>query len=169
VPGDLSLGHYVRTLQATVAAGVTAAAPAAQSWDVGPATLRRLEITVPNGHNGLTGIAFVVGGSRVVPFDADEWLVGNGQTFVFSPDLQLAGGVISVVQFNLGDFPHSHLLLAHLESLVAADDEPVLIAPSEIPLPPLDLGLLAGPDDDDEDDDEDQAEDEVDEPSGAAA
>lgn len=146
---DLSLAEHVRVLEVETPANTLETAPQVTTWTVGATTLRRLEVTIPVGHNGLTGIAFRFAGTRVVPFGEGEWLVGNDSTRVFEPDLQLAGGRLDVVTFNTGEYPHSHHLIAHLESLSRASSEPVLVSPVPILTPVPAVGFLDGPEDDD--------------------
>ncbi len=115
--------HPRERLRAVIVAtppGTLQAAPQQTVWNVGRGELARLEVVIPDGHVGLTGLAVVWGGRQLVPYEGDEWITGNDDTIALELDLYVDSRV-TVLTYNLDDtFVHSHLLRGYVKDLEAA-------------------------------------------------
>lgn len=58
----------------------TTAAPATDDLDQFNLTLARIGLVIPDGHAGLTGIAFGYGGNAVVPVNTGAYFSGNDES-----------------------------------------------------------------------------------------
>jgi len=108
VPEDLE--NIVRTAIVTTPAGTAEASPQTTTLAVVNLRLLALEVTIPNGHAGLTGFAVEYGGTRIIPFGVQEWLVGNSEAFAFTVGFDIGRTGLQVVTYNTGLFDHGHYL-----------------------------------------------------------
>lgn len=101
--------------QLAVPAGTTSDAPVTASWQPYPAYCHAFRITIPSGHNGLTGVRIVIDGTPVIPFDLASWLTGSGTTFEvpFGDDIPDSG--LTVQGFNTDVWPHTFYLYADID------------------------------------------------------
>lgn len=93
-----------------------------------------VQIVIPDGHSGLTGIFLAVAHSRVIPYTADAWIVGNDEVIDWDTAHYLNTGAWSAFVYNVDLIDHAfHLryLVADLNLSVAAP------APAAIAPPPL--------------------------------
>jgi hypothetical protein len=95
-------------------------APQATPWPLEDANLLRVEITVPSGHNGLTGIRLLWANQQVIPFGNNSYLVANDRTIVVEfNDYMTASGLV-VGTYNTDIYDHSHYLLATITDTASA-------------------------------------------------
>ncbi len=110
----------LRALVVTTPANTAIAVPQSTVWNLGRGELARLEVVIPDGHVGLTGLAVVWGGRQLVPYEGGEWIVGNNDEVSLELDLYVDSRV-TVLTYNLDDtFVHSHLLRGYVRDLEAA-------------------------------------------------
>lgn len=160
--GDLTLKRYTRSAVITTPKGTAEASAQSSSFAVGQGTLRRLDVIIPAGHVGITGIAVRMAGTRVIPFNETQWLRGNDTRYTVEPDLEVLTGTLTVLSFNPGKFDHDHHLVADMEVFEGAVTAPAspevdIVAPTFTP-----VDVLPGPD---SDEDGEEPETEVDEPA----
>lgn len=86
------------------------ASPVTVSTRFNPGTVEQLEIVVPDGHAGDTGLQLAYAGQVVVPIDPTTFLVANDERIVWPVDGFLDGGVWSAVVFNTDVFDHTFFL-----------------------------------------------------------
>lgn len=98
-----------------VPAGTLASAPVSAAWQPYPAYCHAFRITVPAGHNGLTGVRIVIDGTPVIPFDLNSWLTGSGTTFevAYADDIPDSG--VTVQGFNTDVWAHTFYLYADID------------------------------------------------------
>lgn len=109
-------------------AGTTQANPLKTTINLGDVTLIDVEIVVPDGHCGATGIAVVSDGFGIAPWDPSvSYFVGNNETPVFPIDMTM-GHPFQVWTYNTGAFDHHHYLRFKVRdtSLDSAREGPVL-------------------------------------------
>ena len=75
--------------QLEIAASTTKSDPASTTIQIPPTLVDRVEITFPSGCVGLVGVRFQFQGRVVWPYNPDGWFRGNGQTVIFSPNIEL--------------------------------------------------------------------------------
>lgn len=152
----------------TTPANTAIAAPQSTSWAVGSGVLDKLDVVIPDGHVGLTGIQLLWGGRQAAPYEGAEWITGNDDEVTIDLDLFTGAGTLVVRTYNTDvTFPHSHHLRAYVsdlerpEALVLPGLPPIPVPvppPEELPPPeevppaeelpppeelPTDLGVLA--------------------------
>jgi hypothetical protein len=101
-------------LTVTVPAGTTADDPQITSWPLADANLDFIDIIIPDGHSGLTGIAVYWSGTQVLPWGTNSWIVANDEKVHTPIDSYITVSGLSVYAYNTGQFPHSFYLRAHV-------------------------------------------------------
>lgn len=79
---------------------------------VGDVTLGSCQIVIPNGHNGVTGIAIDYARQRIIPWERPgEFVVANDIELPFTIDIDISKPV-DVYTYNEGQYDHTfHLFL----------------------------------------------------------
>jgi hypothetical protein len=120
----------VRTVTITTPANTTQANAISTNWTVGHGIVERVDVVIPGGHVGLTGIQVLWGGRQMVPYDGAEFLTGNDDEITVELGVWVQAGILVVRTFNTDDaFPHAFLLRAYVTDLEPA-------AALVLPLPP---------------------------------
>lgn len=102
-----TLARQLRTLKVTVAAGTLQASPQTTSWDLGAVIVEWVEVMIPRGHAGLTGVHLDYQGVALVPFSQPaQFLIARDETVRVPVDLEV-GKPLDVVAYNLDVFAHS--------------------------------------------------------------
>jgi hypothetical protein len=100
VPQDRTLDPIYVPLTVTTAAGTTIPTP--HGW------LEQIDLLIPAGHAGQTGIRFVLNGIALLPYATpSQWIVGDDDHTLFDVPIEIDTG-FRVNSFNTGQFPHSH-------------------------------------------------------------
>ncbi len=73
----------------TLPKNTTSENPMAVDVSIQPMIIDRMEITFPSGCVGLVGVRFKYQSRVIFPYNPDSWYKGNGQTVVFSPNIEL--------------------------------------------------------------------------------
>lgn len=125
------LHRQFRTVNVTVAAGTAQAAPATTAWSLGNVVVETLEVMIPRGHAGLTGVHVDYQGVTLLPWgEPPSFLVANDETITVPLDLEI-GAPLSVVAYNLDSFSHTFYWRALVDVLLgqdtARDQTPVLL------------------------------------------
>lgn len=91
----------------TVPAGTPIAAPATVPVSFGDIFLRHINVRVPPGHNGATGLQIVSNGSFVVPWSASgDWLIASDEQLDFPWNDEIDTAVV-VNGYNTGIYDHT--------------------------------------------------------------
>lgn len=96
--------------QVTVAAGVPASAPVATDISFDPGIVQRVEIDIPDGHSGLTGLALQQAHQQVIPFDVGTWIVGNDDALRWELEDFIDNGNWQALAYNTDVFDHTFYL-----------------------------------------------------------
>lgn len=102
--------------------GVSSAAPTLQQWAL-PAdiVLDSIEVMIPPGHAGLTGLAISLDGTQIVPWGG-SFLVGDDITRPFDVGMPVNHPLV-VAMFNTDDtFQHQFYLTAAYRDLATLDN-----------------------------------------------
>lgn len=117
--------RYVQTV-VTVPAGTALISPLAQSFALGVVVVDRIEVMIPPGHAGLTGLAILYGGVPLVPWQTGnvpltslaDFLVGDDKDWQFSVGFQISGP-LQIRAFNTDVYDHSFYLRAEVRDVAA--------------------------------------------------
>lgn len=140
----------LRTVQVNTPSDGGAGALRRLDWAVGRGVLVSLDIVIPAGHAGLTGLAIEWGGRIILPYERGEYIVGDDDEIQVELDLWIQDR-ITIVTYNLDVFAHSHYLRAYVQDLAPSVDLlPVapaiggVVGPGPFePIPPADLTPVA--------------------------
>lgn len=104
----------------TVPSGTAIAAPAAVALPLEDATLKRIEITIPDGHNGLTGIRILWANQQIIPWGNNSWIVANGRIILISFDDEMTVTGLVAQGYNTDVFDHSFYIDVTISDLPSA-------------------------------------------------
>lgn len=97
-------------LTVTVPALTAIAAPTSVDPALGDVWLYGVELRIPTGHAGLTGIALTFNGVSLVPWAANvSYIVGDDERLDFDVNLETSSG-LQVVTYNTDVLSHSFYL-----------------------------------------------------------
>lgn len=103
-----------------------ASAPVKTNVGIGTAYVWRVEIEIPAGHYGYTGIALVDSGAFIIPFanPGPAWLIGNDRLLEYPYDKQ-TGANLQFWSFNTStDFPHTFYCRVIYTPITLMDESP---------------------------------------------
>lgn len=98
----------------TCPAGISSAAPLEQTLAVPQGEVERIEIVIPSGHQGLTGIALLIASAQVLPRPEGTWLIADDRVVTLPIERLPTTGRWAARLYNQDDFEHSW----HLEFLI---------------------------------------------------
>ena len=100
--------EYVQWVEPSCAAGTPATAYTTTAAGIATVLLHRLEVRIPPGHQGMTGIALVDSGSFVVPYAAGGtgWLIGDDDDLSYAYGREL-GANVQFATYNTGTYQHA--------------------------------------------------------------
>jgi hypothetical protein len=141
-------------LTVTVPAGTSPNTPLSVPYPTEDNDVVDIEILIPAGHCGLTGIRVMWNDRQILPWGVNDWIIANDYHRVFPVGQYLLAAGLRVEAYNMGLFPHSFYLRAQIADCSLVDQQPVNpIASVTIPgsdvVPPLPLSpdALLAPDD----------------------
>jgi hypothetical protein len=123
------MGSRYQVLSWTTAAGTTIAAPLRTIWPLDTGILTRLEIMIPSGHNGLTGIRILRSQQQVIPWANSQFLVANGETIGIDYGEELTEGFLDIRTYNTDIYDHTFYSRATMTDLPDASAAGGLSAP----------------------------------------
>ncbi|MGH7743511.1 MAG: hypothetical protein ACREQ5_01635 [Candidatus Dormibacteria bacterium] len=92
--------------------GTQTTAPLLTEWTMEDAWLEWIEIVVPDGHNGLTGIAIMAGSQLVIPWAGADFIVANDDKILINWRDYVNTAMLSINSYNMDIFPHTFYLRA---------------------------------------------------------
>lgn len=84
------------------------------------ALLVDIEVTIPPGHNGLTGIRVLQSGAQILPWRNSPYLIGDSYTRVFPINTEIGANSIATQAFNNDFVGHSFYITFHIQDLPRA-------------------------------------------------
>lgn len=118
------MASRVEQFEITTPAGTTQAAPQVTALTFLEGVVQRLELTIPGGHVGLTGLAFFHSSIQVIPFAAGTFIRGDDQVMGWDLARYPTGSKWSVRTFNTDFYPHTHYLRLLIEDIPEAPTVP---------------------------------------------
>ena len=79
----------LRAYKVCVEASTPPYAPLVERLELPSGILTRIEIRIPPGHFGLTGIRIKYGLETILPYRQDEWIIGDNELVADSPQIRL--------------------------------------------------------------------------------
>lgn len=123
----------VQAFSLSVPKSTTKAAPATAALTFPDGQVVWVEIVIPTGHIGQTGVALSYGGQQVIPEDAGTWITSNGETIHWDLDDFPTGSQWQAKAFNLDRVnAHGFYFRFGIRELVAPDTQPVTVSPVPI-------------------------------------
>ena len=100
--------EYVQWVEPSCTAGTPASAYTTTAAGIATVLLHRLEVRIPPGHQGLTGIALVDSGLFVIPYHqtGSAWLIGDDDELEYAYGREL-GANVQLATYNTGTFVHA--------------------------------------------------------------
>lgn len=100
----------VYPLTVSVPAGTPIAAPVTVPWITEDADIADIEILIPSGPNGTTGIRIMKGDVQLLPWGASSWIIGNDYNRTFPIGGYLPTTDLKVQAYNIGQNNHNFYL-----------------------------------------------------------
>jgi hypothetical protein len=97
-------------IQVTVPAGTAQANPQVTPWVTEDNLINLIELEVPPGHNGLTGIRVMKGDTPLLPYNANSFIVANAYTSAWPVNDYIPTSDLKIQAFNTGAYPHTFYL-----------------------------------------------------------
>ena len=100
--------QYVAWADPSCPAGTAVDAYTTTPVGISTVWLWRMEVRIPPGHQGMTGIALVDSGSFVIPYDpgGQAWLIGDDDDLSYDYGREL-GANVALATYNTGTFVHA--------------------------------------------------------------
>jgi hypothetical protein len=90
------------------------------SWPLGTVILDHLDIVIPAGHKGLTGLAIMYGDVAIIPYNYPTSLVvGDDEKVPVDVDFEV-GNPLTVLMGNNDIYPHTWYLRAYVSDIGVA-------------------------------------------------
>lgn len=108
------------TLTLLTPAGTAVATPLSTTWQLEDQTLASVEVDIPDGHNGLTGIRVIRSQQQVVPWGNNSFLVANNRLVTVPVNQELTEAKLVILTYNTGFYDHSFYLRATITDLASS-------------------------------------------------
>lgn len=115
----------IYTTALTVPAKTPIAVPVVQAVILDDINLDKVEILIPPGHVGLTGVAITSNSVNVAPYIQGTWITGDNEKVAYAHDGEIQAARLSVAGYNLDRFAHTFRFRWYLSPLRPAT--PVVI------------------------------------------
>jgi hypothetical protein len=112
----------------TAPAGTPASAPAAFPWTLENGKLNFIQVRIPDGHSGLTGIRFKWSTAVVIPTVGNLFLVANAEVVTIPWDDEIAEDALTVEVYNTDVWDHVFYLRASVSDLATG---PAVVTPDQ--------------------------------------
>lgn len=106
----MGLGTYVWPISVTTPPLTLPAAPLSTPPMIGDIWIDKVELQIPPGHNGLTGIYVANGSTAILPYSqVPQFLIATDELLEYDVGDQF-GRSLAVVTYNTDVLPHTHYL-----------------------------------------------------------
>lgn len=107
---DRTVDPIIVPFSVTTPAGTAIANPIFTTVPVPRGRLSAVEVQIPPGHAGQTGLRLELARQQIIPFStAASWLLGDDYTHDFPTDVEVDQG-LRVATYNTGQYDHTHYL-----------------------------------------------------------
>jgi len=99
---------YVQWVEPTSLAGGSPSTPDLTPVGIKLVMLHHMEVRIPPGHQGVTGLALVDSGSFVIPYSphSPAWIIGDDDLLEYDYENEL-GSNVYLATYNTGTYDHS--------------------------------------------------------------
>lgn len=118
----------------TIPANTPSSSPTTTDVSVADGYLQRVDVTIPDGHNGLTGLQLLGANGQLIPYTLGEYLVGNDQELAFDMVGVIDTGSFQVRAFNGGLFQHTFYGLFYMLDFAYQTSSTTPAAPTVVPV-----------------------------------
>ena len=129
---DTGAAEYTYWVAPSAPAGTPAATPTTTPVLLPPFSwLWRVEVRIPAGHQGVTGLALVDSGAFIIPLASPgpAWLIGDNDLLEYPYDKEVGKSVVFLA-YNNGIFPHAwQCRLIYSPIAVLDDSASVIVTP----------------------------------------
>jgi hypothetical protein len=101
------MADRVEWFDVTVGSGTALASAVETATAFDPGVVERIELTIPDGHAGLTGLQFMIAHQQIIPFTPGSFIVGNDRVISWDTTNFLDNGAWSVLCYNTDVFDHT--------------------------------------------------------------
>ena len=101
----------------TVPAGTAIAAPVSVAVALENNLLVDVEIQIPSGHSGFTGVRVLSSNQQILPWGNSSWIVADDYVRVFDWNEEIGSKAISVQGYNTDTMSHTFYLRFHIINL----------------------------------------------------
>lgn len=123
----MSAQKYYTEFKVTTMPRTAAANPLITPINLGDVLLHSVQLRIPSGHSGATGIAIRLPTVSIIPWgDLTTWVVGDDDRLDFEYGQEVGSGLM-VATYNTGSFEHSHYLRFVNTPISAAIATPTLV------------------------------------------
>lgn len=127
------MAERVEWFDVTVSASTAKTAPVEKALAFNQGTVERLDLTIPDGHAGLTGIRFNSAHQQVIPLTASSFIIGNDHVFTWDLHGFPDNGSWSVSMYNTDIYDHTFHIAFLVNELSTASAAPVaLVSPAAL-------------------------------------
>lgn len=132
--------RYIPTT-VTVAANVLSTAPTSTNPNLGSCIVESVNVFIPPGHAGLTGLAVQLAGVHVVPYgDNTAWVIGDDASLDFELGVEV-GADLRILTYNVDlAFSHAFYLRWKIRSVAPTSSDIANAAPGATVLPIIRAG-----------------------------
>lgn len=126
------MAQRVESRVVTCSSGTTEADAVEVDVSFQAGTVLQVELLIPDGHAGQTGIAIAQAHQIIIPATGTDWIVGNDNRIVWTVADFLNTGEWSAFVYNNGDFDHSwyvtFLINENTDAVIPASSSPLPVA-----------------------------------------
>lgn len=147
------MASRIYTISVTVPAGTLPANPQITPWFTEDNIMVSIELDIPPGHNGLTGIRIMKGDIQLVPWGRASWVIGNDIDHTFPIGSYMSTHDVTIQAYNQGAYPHTFYLRVQMDTFIQPGTERAPRAGSALPVDadtvsgdPLSPDAILGPD-----------------------
>lgn len=128
---NLAPFNRVQAFQVVAAAGTPQSAPVETDISFAPGEVVGIEIDIPDGHAGLTGLQIATAHQQLFPYTRGQWLIGNDDKIEWAVHDLADTGNWQAIWFNTDLFVHDF----YIRFLVSDNRGVARLAPFPSPLP----------------------------------
>lgn len=148
------MAERIEWFDVTVPARTAKTAPVETALQFNSGVVERLELTIPDGHAGLTGIRFNSAHQQIIPLTSGLYVVGNGVEKSWDLHGYPDNGNWSVTCFNTDIYAHSFHIAFLVNEGFNGTNGPVKMIPTVAlnspgtvtpDAPPLTVDVVPGP------------------------
>jgi hypothetical protein len=101
------MAHRFYAPSLTVPAGTAASSPLVLDVSFAAGVVTAVQIVIPDGHAGFTGLQIAQAHQQVIPIGSGQWIIGNDDKIDWDVDDQLDNGNWQLIGYNTDIFPHT--------------------------------------------------------------